>query len=114
VHAPVAARPFTPRPPGSQNSLLKFGVLGLVVVALAGAGYFYGLPLLTKAFEQEPDTKSSAGAKASQTDGSGSGPLGEVNGAMDVSETLDGGASSKSRPAPRTNNAVRPKPAASH
>jgi len=110
--APVAARKFTPHPPRSENSLLKYGVLALVVAALGGVGYFYGLPLLTNALEQESNAKPPAGANASQTGGSRGGPMGEVNDAMDVSETLDGGSSPRTRPAPATNNTARPPPAA--
>jgi DNA-directed RNA polymerase subunit RPC12/RpoP len=110
--APVSARRFTPGPPRSDNALLKYGVLLVVVVVLAGVGYFYGLPLLTNVLQPGPDAKSSTGAKTSQSGGAGGGPMGEVNGAMDVSETLDGGSSPKSRPSPATNNTVRPRSAA--
>ena len=115
AHAPAAVRRAMPRPPRSENALLKYGVLLVVVVALAGIGYFYGLPLLTHALQPEPSSKPASGATTSQSSGAGGGPLGEVNGAMDVSETLDGGSSSspKSRPAPGTNNVARPQSGAS-
>jgi hypothetical protein len=104
-----------PRPNSGDNALLKYGIVLVVVAALAGVGYFYGLPLLTNALQQEPTSKPASSATTSQSSGAGGGPLGEVNGAMDVSETLDGGSSSspRSRPAPGTNNAPRPQPAAS-
>ena len=100
-----------PGPTRGDNALLKYGIILVVVAALAGVGYFYGLPLLTNALQQEPPSKP---ASTSQGSGAGGGPLGEMNGAMDVSETLDGGSSSspRSRPVPGTNNAARPQPAA--
>ncbi|HWW02900.1 MAG TPA: hypothetical protein VNZ64_24585 [Candidatus Acidoferrum sp.] len=108
--APSAARKFTPRSPRGSNSLLKYGLLLVVVAAVGGIGYFYGLPALTKALDHEPNAKPPAGANASQTGGSGGGPLGEVNGAMDVSETLDGGSTPKTRPTPATTNTARSQP----
>lgn len=106
------ARKFTPRPPRGENSLLKYGVLLAVVAGLAGAGYFYGLPLLNGALNQEPNAGPPAGAKTSQSRGTMGGPMGEVNGAMDVSDALDGGSSAKTRPVASTNNTVRARPAA--
>jgi hypothetical protein len=115
AHAPAPVRRAMPRPSSGDNALLKYGVILMVVAALAGVGYFYGLPLLTNALQQEPTSKPGSSATTSQGSRSGGGPLGEMNGAMDVSETLDGGSSSpaRSRPAPGTNNAARPQPGAS-
>lgn len=112
AHAPAPVKKFIPQHHGSDNSLLKYGVMIAVIAVLAGAGYFYGLPLITGALQQEPAANSPGGAKASQSGGTMGGPMGEVNGAMDVSETLDAGSSSaKNHPAPSTNNAARPRPA---
>jgi hypothetical protein len=90
---------------------LKYGALLAVIAALAVFGYFYGLPLLTGALQQEPNAKPAAGAKPSPAGGAMGGPMGEVNDAMDVSETLDAGSSAKTHRAPSTNNAARPLPA---
>jgi len=111
AHAPAPARKLAPHPPRSENSLLKYGVLLTVVAVLVGVGYFYGLPLLTNVLQPEPNAKPSAGAKTSQASGAMGGPMGEVNAAMDVSETLDGGSSPKAHPAPATNNTARSRPA---
>jgi hypothetical protein len=113
AHAPTS--PARPRPPrsGSDNSLLKYGVLLLVAVALAGVGYFYGLPLLNNALQQDSSAKPSADAKASQSGSAVGGPMGDVNSAMDVSDALDSGSSRKSRPVAGTNNSARPLPGAS-
>ncbi|MGH7868215.1 MAG: hypothetical protein ACREP9_11490 [Candidatus Dormibacteraceae bacterium] len=92
---------------------MKYGVWLVVVAALAGVAYFYGLPLLTNALQQDSNAKTPASATTSQSGGaSGGGPMGEVNGAMDVSDTLDGGSSSTSHPARATNATARPRPAA--
>jgi len=112
AHAAAPVKKFIPPRPDGDNSLLKYGVMVLGVAALAGVGYFYGLPLISGALHEEPAANQPAGAKASQTGGTMGGPMGEVSGAMDVSETLDGGSSStKTRPAASTNNAARPRPA---
>jgi hypothetical protein len=112
AHAPAATKRAGPHPPSGDNSLLKYGVMAVAIVALAGVGYFYGLPLLNNALQQEPASNTSAGAKSSQSGGTIGGPMGDVSGAMDVSETLDTGSSSstKARPVASTNNAARPRP----
>lgn len=112
AHAPTPTRKFIPRHPRSDNSLLKVGGLLVLVAVLAGAGYFYGLPLLTNAVQKEPNANPSAGAKSSQSGGTMGGPMGEVNGAMDVSEALDGGSSStRTPPKAATNTVARPRSA---
>lgn len=112
AHAPAPVKQFNPQHHGGDNSLVKYSVMAVVVVALAGVGYFYGLPLITGVLQQEPAANQPAGAKSSQTGGSMGGPMGEVSGAMDVSETLDAGSSStKTRPVTSTNNAARQRPA---
>ena len=82
----------------------------MVIAAVAGVGYFYGLPMLKDALQQAPSSGPPAGAGTSQNGGSRGGPMGEVNDAMDVSESLDGGSSPKTRPVPATNNTARPQP----
>jgi hypothetical protein len=115
AHAPAPAKKFIPQNRGGENALLKYSVMAVVVAALAGAGYFYGLPLITGALQQESAPNQPAGAKSSQGGGSMGGPMGDVSGAMDVSETLDAGSSStKTRPAASTNNTARPRPAKAH
>ncbi len=112
AHAPTPSKKFIPQHPGSENSLLKYGVIAAVIAVLAWVGYFYGLPLVTGALEQAPALNSPGGAQKSQSGGGSGGPMGDVNGAMDVSETLDAGSSSaKTHAAPSTNNAARPRTA---
>jgi DNA-directed RNA polymerase subunit RPC12/RpoP len=109
AHAPAPVKKFIPQRNGGDNSLLKYSVITVVIAALAGAGYFYGLPLITGALQQDPAANQ---PKSTQTGGgSMGGPMGDVSGAMDVSETLDAGSSStKTRPVASTNNAARPRP----
>jgi DNA-directed RNA polymerase subunit RPC12/RpoP len=113
AHAPAPAKRFIPQRHGSENSLLKYGVMVAVVAVLAAVGYFYGLPLITGALQREPAANSPGGAKTSQSGGTMGGPMGDVNGAMDVSETLDAGSSpAKTHRAPSTNNTARLQPVA--
>src|SRR5262249_33596041 len=105
-HAPPPTKKFIPRSHHSDNSLLKYVVLLAVVVILGGAAYFYGLPMLTNALQQPSTSNPPAGAQSSEV-GGGRGPMGEVGGAMDVSDALDGGSSPKPRSAPATNNSAR-------
>jgi hypothetical protein len=101
--APVPTRRLVPRPPRSENWVLKYGVMAVVVVALGWAGYFYVLPLVTNALPQEPKSGTAAGSAG----GGRGGPLGEVNEAMDISATLDGNASPKPPVRPATNQTNR-------
>ena len=110
THAPAPLKKIIPRRPRSNNSLLGYAILVVVIAAVAGVGYFYGLPLLKDAFQQAPGSGPPASAGTSQNGGSRGGTMGGVNDAMDVSESLDGGASIKSRPVPATTNTARPKP----
>jgi hypothetical protein len=110
AHAPAALKKIIPRRPRSSNSLLGYAILVLVIAAVAGVGYFYGLPLLKDALQQAPSSGPPAGAGNSQNGGSRGGPMGGVNEALDVSETLDGGSSPRTPSVPATNNAARPKP----
>ena len=109
AHAPAPVKKFIPQRHGSDNSLLKVGAAVVAIGILAGVGYFYGLPLISGALQQESATSSPATAKSSQSGGAMGGPMGEVSGAMDVSEALDSGSSSprRTRPVVGTNNAAR-------
>ena len=69
----------------------------IVLAALGGAGYIY-LPSLLSKIQDSANSKPTQAAPASNSGGAG--PLGEVNGAMDVSDTLDGGSASQPRRAP--------------
>jgi len=110
AHGPGTQRQFTPRRPRSNNSLLGYAILIVVIAAVAGVGYFYGLPLLKDALQQAPSSGSPASAGTSQIGRSPGGAMGEVNDAMDASESLDGGSAPKTRPVPATNNTARPQP----
>jgi DNA-directed RNA polymerase subunit RPC12/RpoP len=108
ARGPAPMKRAVPRAPSGENSLLRYGVMVVVIAILAGAGYFYGLPLITGALKSEPGSP-----KAAQSGATMGGPMGEVSGAMDVSETLDAGSSSpKSHPVVSTNNARVPSRAA--
>jgi hypothetical protein len=98
---PMPRRQPVPRPPKTGNPILKFAIIAVVLAAVGGAGYVY-LPGLLKQAQDMGTPTTPAPANASS---GGSGPLGEVNGAMDVSETLDGGA--PSRPPPPAPAAAR-------
>lgn len=104
---PAPARRQVPPPPSGDNSLLKYGFLLLVVLILGGLVYYYVVPQIGKALEPSANTPGTSEAGSRR-----GGPLGEVNDAMDVSETLDGGSSSRRPQQPATNNPVRPRPAA--
>ena len=112
AHAPAPIKRAVPRRPGADNALLKYGLMAVVIAILAGVAYFYGLPLITGALQQGPPGNSPGNPKSSQSSGSLGGPMGDVSGAMDVSETLDGGSSTRTRPAPATNQTARPRAAA--
>jgi DNA-directed RNA polymerase subunit RPC12/RpoP len=109
AHAPAAIKRAMPRRPGGENTPLKYTVWGVVIAILVGAGYFYGLPLITGALNQEPTANSPGNPKPSQSGATMGGPMGDVSGAMDVSETLDGGSSTRTRPAPATNHTAQPR-----
>ena len=102
VPGPMPRSQRVSRPPRTGNPILKFAIIAVVLAVIGGAGYLY-LPGLLKQAQDMGSSKTPAPANASS---GGSGPLGEVNGAMDVSETLDGGA--PSRPPPPAPAASRP------
>jgi hypothetical protein len=90
----IPIRHLAERPPRSSSPLLKYAVYAIVLAALGGAGYLYVPSLLSK-IQDSANSKPTQAAPASNSGGAG--PLGEVNGAMDVSDTLDGGSSSQPR-----------------
>jgi hypothetical protein len=92
----IPIRQLVERPPKRENPLLKYAVYALVLAALGGAGYIYLPSLLNKV---QDSTNSKPIQVAPNPNAGGGGPLGEVNGAMDVSDALDGGGSSAPRPA---------------
>ena len=113
--SPVTQKRSMPRPPKTSNPAIKYAVIAVLLVVIGVAAFAY-LPGLLSQLQGTGSSKASAPAASSGSGGNGVGPMGEVNGAMDVSETLDGGGSA-SRPrtsAPRkpATNAV-PKAASS-
>jgi hypothetical protein len=106
---PMPRQQLTTRPPRNDSALLKYSIYAIVLAVLGGAGYLYGPSLLSK-IQNIGNSKPDQAAPATSSS-SGSGPLGEVNGAMDVSETLDGGSSSSSpRPGPARQPVAAPTP----
>ena len=105
----IPIRQLAERPPRSNSLLLKYAVYAIVLVALGGAGYLY-LPGLLSKIQDSANSKPTHAAPASNSGGAG--PLGEVNGAMDVSDTLDGGSSSQPRRATARQPAAAQTPAA--
>jgi hypothetical protein len=96
------------RPPRSQSPLLKYAGYAVVLAVLGGAGYLFLPSLLNKIQDSGDSTPAKAAPAAERT---GAGPLGEVNGAMDVSDALDGGGSSTPRRAPPRPPAAAQRPA---
>jgi hypothetical protein len=93
----IPIRQLAERPPRSNSPLLKYAVYAVVLAGLGGAGYLY-LPSLLNKIQDSSSSKPSQATPASSSGGSG--PLGEVNGAMDISDTLDGGSTAQPRRAP--------------
>ena len=90
---PVAGVPqkrSVARPPRTSNPALKYAAIAVVLVAVGGAAFVY-LPGLLNQVQEIGTSKTPA--PATTTGGGGVGPMGEVNGAMDVSDALDGGGS---------------------
>ena len=86
--SPVPRR--LPSPPRTQNPFIKLVVVVGLVLVLAWAAITFG-PAFLGQVREAGITKSPSGG------GVQAGPMGEVNGAMDVSDALDG----NSAPAPR-------------
>jgi DNA-directed RNA polymerase subunit RPC12/RpoP len=95
VPGPVPLRQLAARPPRRQSPLLKYVGYAIVLAALGGAGYLF-LPSLLSKIQDSANSKPTQAAPAANSGGAG--PLGEVNAAMDVSESLDGGSSAQPRP----------------
>ena len=95
----IPIRQLVTRPPRSGSPLVKFAIYAVVLAVLVGAGYVY-VPWLMKRMQDSSNSAPPPSSTPAATS-SGSGPLGEVNGAMDISDTLDGGSSSRPRPAAR-------------
>jgi hypothetical protein len=93
---PIPPRRPAARPPRNSSPLLKYVVYAVVLAALGWAGYTFVPSVLSK-IQDSANSKPTQAAPAANSGGSG--PLGEVNGAMDVSESLDGGSSAQPRPA---------------
>ena len=108
AHATAPLKKIIPRRPRSNNSLLGYAILVVVIAAVAGVGYFYGLPMVKDAVQQAPNSGPPEGAGTSQSGGSRGGAMGDVNDAMDVSVSLDRGSTPGSRPMPATTNPPRP------
>jgi len=85
-------RPVRPR--GRRTSLAGYAILAVVVLVLGWAAYSFLPGLVGQVKEIVPSNAGASGSGA----GGGSGPLGEVNGAMDISDSLDGGSSATPRP----------------
>ncbi len=93
---PAPRRQHVPRPPKTGNPVLKFAVIAVVLAVIGGAGYRY-LPGLISQVQDMGASKTAAPANVGG--GGRGGPLGEVDGAMDISDALDGGAPSRPPPA---------------
>jgi len=68
--------------------------LAVILMVVGVAAYNY-LPALMNQVKDVSGSKNSGAAATSV--GGGAGPMGEVNGAMDVSDALEGGAPSRPR-----------------
>jgi hypothetical protein len=102
---PTPRRQLAARPPRNNSPLLKYIGYAVVLTVLGMAGYIF-VPSLVSNIKDKANSQPTQTGSASKSGGAG--PLGEVNEAMDVSETLDGGSSSSApRPA-----AARPAAAA--
>ena len=96
VPGPIPRKQPPARPPRNSSPLLKYAVYAIVLAALGWAGFTYVPSWVSKIQDGANSKPTEAGTGANS---GGSGPLGEVNGAMDVSDTLDGGSSAPARSA---------------
>jgi hypothetical protein len=83
------------RPPKTTNPAIKYAATAVLVLVVAGAALKFVPGLLNEA--QEISSPKTSGPTTTPT-GVGGGPLGEMNGAMDVSDALDGSGPARSRP----------------
>jgi hypothetical protein len=107
VPGPAPRRQVAARPPRTSSPLLKYGVYAIVLAALGWAGFTF-VPSMVSKIQDSGNSKPPQAGPAGN--GGGSGPLGEVNGAMDVSDALDGSSASPRRPAPARQPAVAQTP----
>lgn len=96
--AGVAPRKSLARPPKGENLPLKYGALAVVLIVVGLLAYNY-LPGVLNQVQDAAGSKTTGSSTAAP--GGGLGPMGEVNGAMDVSDALDGNSSAAARPRPR-------------
>lgn len=94
--APVQSRP-KPRPPKSSNPAIKYAITTVILITLGIVALKFLPGLMNETSETGSSKASSTAAPANS--GAGGGPLGEMNGAMDVSDALDAGSSSRPMPA---------------
>jgi len=109
---PSPQRRPPPRPPKTANLPLKYATIAILLIVVGLAAYHYLPGLLGQVQDLGASTTTGTGAAPA---GGGLGPMGEVNGAMDVSDALDGSSPSKPRaraPRPPTlatnNTAAKP------
>jgi hypothetical protein len=95
-----------PRSPKTSNPALKYAVIAVLLIVIGGAAFVY-LPGLLSQVQDMGNSKTSAPTASSG--GGGVGPMGEVNGTMDVSDALDGGGGA-SRPRASAKPATNPAP----
>ncbi len=110
---PAAPKRSMPRPPKTGNPVLNFALLAIALAVVGALAYNYVPGWVNQAKELGGAATGGTGAGAS---GGGGGPLGEVNEAMDVSQTLDSGshASSRAPAAVRPSAPRAPAPAATN
>lgn len=102
---PAPQKRNLPRPPKTTNPAIKYAFIALLLLAVGGAAFVYLPGLLSQVHDIGASKTSTPGTTSGG--GNGVGPMGEVNGAMDVSDALDGGGSASrprvSIPRPATN-----------
>jgi hypothetical protein len=90
---PIPIRNLAPPPPPKKSLLKKLAGIGATLVILGVGAYFGWTQFGAKYFQDRKDAKPADTAAAKPAENAGAGPMGEVNGAMDVSDALDGGSS---------------------
>lgn len=103
----IPHRQIVRRPPNTGNQPLKYAVMAVLLLVVGWAAYSY-LPVLLNQVQEVGSSKTPASASA--TPSGAAGPLGEMNGTMDVSDALEGGSTSRPRAgAPRQPAVVQPR-----
>ncbi len=92
---PLPQKRSAPRPPKAQNLPLKYTAIAVLLLVLGVVAYNYVPGLLNQVPDVGLGSKTTGSGTAPA--GGGLGPMGEVNGAMDVSDTLDGNSASRPR-----------------